>query len=119
MAMKNYMGIVWDRRFFHANDLQQCIADICSMEKRALLNVMDAYRVVKSNGPRGVSQADVVTGKSMFISQDIVAVDTAAARFFSQIEKMPLEHIPYLANGQKLNLGTMDLDKLNIKRIKI
>ena len=25
-AMKNYMGIVWDRRYFHQNDLQQCIA---------------------------------------------------------------------------------------------
>ena len=32
-AMKNYMGIVWDRRFFHQNDLQQCIADICTWQK--------------------------------------------------------------------------------------
>ncbi len=27
ISMKNFMGIVWDRRYWHANDLQQCIAD--------------------------------------------------------------------------------------------
>ena len=42
ISMKNYMGIVWDRGFFHANDLQQCIADVCTYEKRPVLNVVDA-----------------------------------------------------------------------------
>ena len=37
-AMKNYMGIVWDRRFFHQNDLQQCIADICTWQHRGRLS---------------------------------------------------------------------------------
>ena len=30
MAMKNHMGTVRDRWFFHRNDLNQCIADISS-----------------------------------------------------------------------------------------
>lgn len=55
IAMKNHMGIVWDRGYFHKNDLQQCIADICTMDKPAVLNVVDAYRVMKTNGPRGKS----------------------------------------------------------------
>ncbi|MFY9117541.1 MAG: DUF362 domain-containing protein, partial [Dysgonamonadaceae bacterium] len=79
ISMKNYMGIVWDRGYFHANDLQQCIADICTYEKRPVLNVVDAYRIMKTNGPRGKSPSDVVLAKGLFISQDIVAVDTAAA----------------------------------------
>lgn len=33
MSMKNFMGIVWDRRFWHANDLQQCIADCSTYQK--------------------------------------------------------------------------------------
>lgn len=119
ISMKNYMGIVWDRRIFHSTDLQQCIADICTMSKKPVLNIVDAYRVMKTNGPRGISAADVVTAKSLFISQDIVAVDTAAAKFFGQIREMPLEHVGHLANGQSLKLGTMDIDKLNIKRIKL
>lgn len=119
MSMKNHMGIVWDRGFFHQNDLQQCIADICTLQKKAVLNVVDAYRIMQTNGPRGRSASDVVLTKGLFISQDIVAVDTAAAKFFNQVRSMPLDTVGHLANGQALKLGTMDLDKLNIKRIKI
>lgn len=119
ISMKNYMGIVWDRRYFHNNDLQQCIADSCTYAKRPVLNVVDAYRVIKTNGPQGRSDADVVNPKGLFVSSDIVAVDTAAARFFNQIRDMPLDSVSHLANGQNLKLGTMDLDKINVKRIKL
>lgn len=119
IAMKNHMGIVWDRGFFHKNDLQQCIADICTLSKPAVLNVVDAYRVMKTNGPRGKSAADVVHPNGLFVSTDIVAVDTAATRFFNQIETMPLEVVGHLAKGEELQVGTMDLDKLNVKRIKM
>jgi uncharacterized protein (DUF362 family) len=119
ISMKNYMGIVWDRKIFHREDLQQCIADICTYEKQPVLNVVDAYRVMKTNGPQGRSVSDVMQTKGLFISQDIVAVDTAAAKFFNQVREMPLEKVAYLANGQALKLGTMDIDHLNVKRIKI
>jgi len=119
ISMKNYMGIVWDRRIFHGSGLQQCIADVCTYTKKPVLNVVDAYRIVKTNGPQGRSASDVVTTKGLFISQDIVAVDTAATKFFGQVRNMPLDHVGHLANGQKLKLGTMDIDNLNIKRIKI
>lgn len=119
ISMKNHMGIVWDRRFFHRNNLQQCIADVCLLDKKAVLNVVDAYRTLKTNGPRGKSEADVVLTKSLFLSQDIVAVDTAAAKFFGQIEDIPLDHVKHIENGQKLNIGSMDLEKMNIKRIQI
>ncbi|MDR2956031.1 MAG: DUF362 domain-containing protein [Prevotella sp.] len=119
MSMKNYMGIVWDRRIFHRTDLQQCIADSCTYAKKPVLNIVDAYRIVTANGPQGRSAADVANPKGLFISQDIVAVDTAAAKFFNQVKEMPLDHVGHLASGQALKLGTMDIDKLNIKRIKL
>ncbi|MDR1878669.1 MAG: DUF362 domain-containing protein [Bacteroidales bacterium] len=119
ISMKNLMGIVWDRRIFHIRDLQQCIADMCTLSKKPILNVVDAYRVLKTNGPRGKSAADVVNPKGLFLSQDIVAVDTAAAKFFNQLRDMPLENVKHLANGQNLKLGTMDIDRLTIKRIKM
>ncbi len=119
ISMKNHMGIVWDRRIFHSTDLQQCIADACTLQKKPVLNVVDAYRTMKTNGPRGKSSEDVMLTKSLFISQDIVAVDTAAAKFFNQIREMPLDHVGHLADGQTLKLGTMDIDKLNVKRIKM
>lgn len=119
ISMKNHMGIVWDRGFFHQHDLQQCIADICTMSKPAVLNVVDAYRIMKTNGPRGRSASDVVLAKGLFMSQDIVAVDTAAARFFNQVREMPLDKVGHLSKAQELKVGTMDIDKLKVKRIKI
>lgn len=119
IAMKNLMGIVWDRRYFHLHDLQQCIADMCTLEKKSILNIVDAYRVMKTNGPRGKSEDDVVNPKGLFMSQDIVAVDTAATQFFNQIREMPLEHVEHIPNGEKLKLGTTNLQKLNVKKIKL
>lgn len=119
ISMKNYMGIVWDRGYFHANDLQQCIADVCTYDKKPILNVVDAYRLMKTSGPRGKSAADVVLSKGLFISQDIVAVDTAAANFFNQVREIPLEKVGHLTKGEELGVGTMKLDKLNIKRVRM
>ena len=119
IAMKNYMGIVWDRGFFHANDLQQCIADICTWDKKPVLNIIDGYRVMRQNGPQGKSVNDVSTLKTLIISSDIVAADTAAVQFFNQVEKMPLDHVGHIGKGESFQLGTTDLTKLNIKRIRI
>lgn len=119
ISMKNLMGIVWDRGFFHKNDLQQCIADISSLERRPALNVVDAYRLMKTNGPRGRSEADVVNSKALFLSQDMVAVDTAATNFFNQVREMPLTDVGHLSRGESIGVGTMKLDALKIKRVKI
>ncbi len=119
ISMKNYMGIVWDRGYFHANDLQQCIADVCTYSKKPVLNVVDAYRLMKTSGPRGKSPSDVVLSKGIFISQDIVAADTAAANFFNQAREMPLENVTHIAKGEELGIGTMKLDNLNIRRLRI
>lgn len=112
ISMKNLMGVVWDRRYWHRNDLHQCIADYATFRKPDL-NIVDAYSVMKRNGPRGVSEADVVSLKSQIISTDMVAADTAAAKLFG----MDPAEIDYLSYAEKLNVGTMDLSKLNINRI--
>ena len=119
ISMKNLMGIVWDRRFFHANNLQQCIADISTISKKPVLNVVNAYRLMKNNGPRGRSEADVVLSKGLFISQDMVAVDTAATNFFNQVRDMPLADVAHIGIAAKQQVGTMELDKLKIKRVKL
>ena len=112
ISMKNLMGNVWDRGYWHRNDLNQCIADFTSFRKPDL-NIVDAYYVLKRNGPRGVSKGDVVLMKSQIISTDIVAADAAAAKLFG-IE--PAE-IPHIRIASELNLGQIDLSKLNINRI--
>ncbi|MDR2844374.1 MAG: DUF362 domain-containing protein [Candidatus Symbiothrix sp.] len=119
IAMKNYMGIVWDRPYFHNNDLQQCIADICTWQKKPVLNIVDAYRCMRKNGPQGRSVSDTSLLKAVIISPNIVAVDTAAVGLFNQVEKMDINVVEHIANGEKLKLGTQKLDTLKVKRIKL
>ncbi len=118
-AMKNLMGVVWDRRFFHRNDLAQCIADVCTLDKKPVLNIVDAYRAMKTNGPQGKNEGDVVTLKTLIASPDMVAVDTAALKFFNQVVSLPMSEVGYLEGAQSLKVGTTEIDKLNIKRIKL
>ena len=114
MSMKNLMGVVWDRREWHANDLHQCIADFAAQRKPDL-NILDAYTVMKRNGPRGMSLEDVVTMKAQLISTDMVAIDAAGAKLFGA-DPMDIRYIQ-IAADQKV--GRANLDKLNIKRISL
>lgn len=119
ISMKNYMGIVWDRGYLHRHNLQQCIADATTYEKRPVLNIVDAYRIMTQNGPKGKTTDDVQLAKAIFMSTDIVAVDTAATKFFSQYREMSLDNIPYLSMAQNVKVGTMDIDSLKVARIKL
>jgi len=114
LGMKNLMGVVWDRRFYHANNLNQCIADFISWRKPDL-TVIDGYNMLTKNGPRGVSTADVVNLKALIASADIVAADAAATKLFGT-EPDQIEHIKF---ANQMGLGEMDLSKVNISRIKM
>jgi uncharacterized protein (DUF362 family) len=114
VAMKNLMGNVWDRGFWHGNDVHLCITEYATYRKPAL-NIVDAYAVMKRNGPRGVSIDDVQTMKAQLISTDIVAVDAAATKLFG-LDPAQVRHI---AMGAEKGIGRIDLDKLNISRISL
>ena len=114
-CLKNMMGVVWDRQYWHANHLNQCIADYALFEKKPALNVVDCYNVMVKHGPQGVSKEDVVQMKSQIIASDWVAADAAAAKMLG----VPTERIEYISIAHKMGLGNMKLDTLNIKRIKM
>jgi uncharacterized protein (DUF362 family) len=114
VSMKNLMGIVWDRVYWHRNDLNQCIVDFTPVRKPDL-NIVDAYRVMTKRGPRGVSVEDVEAMNSLIISKDIVAADAASAKIFG-VEPATVAHIKLAADS---GLGVMDLTRLSINRIKL
>ncbi|MBE6367251.1 MAG: DUF362 domain-containing protein [Lentisphaerae bacterium] len=113
-AMKNLMGIVWDRRIMHRQGLQQTIPDLTGFRKPDL-NVVDAYRMMMDHGPRGGNLRDVALGKFMLISPDPVAVDAAAVKLLKFDEKQ----VRYLQEAYARKLGEKDLSKLNIQRIEL
>jgi uncharacterized protein (DUF362 family) len=114
-CLKGMMGVVWDRGFWHGNNLHQCIADYSLYEKKPNLNVIDCYNVMTKNGPQGVSREDVAQMQSQIITTDWVAGDAAAAKILglnpSDIDYIPIAH--------KMGAGNMNLESLNIKRIKL
>jgi uncharacterized protein (DUF362 family) len=112
MGMKNLMGNVWDREYWHRTDLHQCIADFATYRKPTL-NVLDAYYVMKQNGPRGISVNDLVAMKSQIISTDIVALDVAGAKLFG----IDPNEVRYIRIAADMKIGRADLENLNIKRI--
>ncbi len=112
VAMKNLMGIVWDRGEWHANDLHQCIADFASYRKPDL-NVVDAYNVMMRHGPRGVSAADVVNMQSQLLSTDLVTADAAAAKLFG----LEPDAVGYIRLASEMGVGRGDLENLAIRRI--
>lgn len=114
IGMKNLMGVVWDRGWWHRNDLHQCVADFATF-KRPELTVIDAYRVLTANGPMGVSVKDTVVMKALLMASDPVVADTAATKLYG----MNPAALPYLGKAQDLGVGTMDLKGLNIKKIRV
>lgn len=114
-ALKNMMGVVWDRGYWHRNNLNQCIADYTLFDRKPALNIMDAYNVMMRNGPRGVSVGDLSNMKSLMISTDWVAIDAAGAKLMGK-EPASIEHIALAA---AMGAGKMDLASMNIHRLKM
>lgn len=110
-AMKNLMGVIWQRVHYHQCGLDNCIAEFCQYRKPDL-NIIDAYRVMTSGGPYGHEPEKNQMKKTLLISQDMVAADSAAAMLLGHKP----EDIPYIKKAHELGIGTMDLSKLNIKK---
>jgi len=111
-ALKNYMGLVWDRGYFHLNNLDACIAE-ASLVRKADLTILDMYRVMKSGGPRGNPSSNMAMLKTIAASTDPVAIDASAAKTLG----FEPSKFGYISRAAKLGLGTDKLENLDIKRI--
>ena len=112
-ALKNFMGLVWDRQYMHAHNLDQCIADAAHYRKPDL-NSIDAYRIMPTNGPRGVTLNDVRTVKYQILSTDIVAADVLACKLL----RTKPEDVRYVALAAKHGLGTDDESRIDVVRLE-
>jgi uncharacterized protein (DUF362 family) len=113
-GMKNLMGVVWDRYEWHRNDLDVCIADFGGWRKPDLI-VVDAFRVVKRNGPRPRSAGDLTELRSLVLATDPVAADAAGAKMLG----LTPHRIGYIELSSTRGTGHMELDLLNVKKITL
>lgn len=113
LCMKNYMGVVDDRRLFH-QDLSTTIADITQFMKPRLC-VLDATRVLTAHGPTGGDLKDVKTLNTVAAGIDIVALDA----FGCELLGHKAADIATVKLGAEYGLGTMDYRSLRLKELQV
>ncbi len=113
MAMKNWMGVIKAPKWWHSNDLPQCIADFCLFMKPTW-TIIDATRCMTSDGPRGGPAADMIYPQQIILSKDQVAADVVTAQLFHD---NPFSAVKYLALARDMDIGETDVANMNIHRI--
>jgi uncharacterized protein (DUF362 family) len=111
LSMKNWMGSVEDRRFWHNNNLHQCIADFSTFLKPKLV-IIDATRIMLTKGPQGPGDLD--HPHELILSTDPVAADAYATTLF---KKEPFE-IGHIKIAHEMGVGCGDLSKVNVERVE-
>ncbi len=109
-AMKNLMGVVKDRGYFHRTDLHRCIAEISGYVKPAL-TVLDATRILLTRGPQGpgeVKQTGIIAA-----GKDFVALDVYGAELLN----VNPQNVPHIAIAASMNLGTADKSKIRVRNV--
>ncbi|MBL7191566.1 DUF362 domain-containing protein [bacterium] len=107
MGLKNYMGLTWDRVIMHRTDLDQAIADLATVRRPDLV-VVDATRILLSNGPSG--PGPVREENTIIASIDPLAADSYAASLF-KLEPRSVKHLKY---AYDMGLGELYTDKMEI-----
>ena len=110
MGLKNMMGLVWDRGFFHRTDLHRTIAELSAFKKPHLI-IMDAIKGITTHGPMG--PGTIREYNQVIFSTDPVATDAYGAELFG----MKATDIGHVAIAAELGIGTIDWKKLNPLRV--
>ncbi|MBN1479723.1 DUF362 domain-containing protein [candidate division KSB1 bacterium] len=109
LGMKNIMGLIGgDRGDLHV-DFDVKITDLNTIIRPAL-TLVDAYRILRRNGPSGGSLEDVEEKRMVIAGIDPVATDARAVQLFG----LEPDKIAYLVQAHKRGLGEVDLTKVAV-----
>ncbi|MCG6551267.1 MAG: DUF362 domain-containing protein [Candidatus Magnetominusculus sp. LBB02] len=107
LSMKNLYGTLGGQRNRLHQDINTSIADL-AFAIRATLTVMDATRILKTNGPTGGSISDVATGDTIIAGTDDVAIDTYTMSFLD----LKAADVPYIQMAERRGVGISDWKSL-------
>ena len=114
LGMKNLMGVAGGERNRFHQQIDQALADLAAFLKPKLV-VLDAIRVLTSNGPVGGNLADVKRKDTVIAGTDQVAVDAYGATLMG----LKPEEIGYIVEGHARGIGTMNFASLAPKMIEL
>jgi len=115
VCMKNYMGVMDNRRPFH-QALPECLTDLTRyMKPQTKLFIVDAIRTLDRHGPSGGNPRDVSVRTTLAAGLDPVALDAFAAELMGRDP----QQIGSIVCGAKAELGTMDYRSLRPVEIAV
>lgn len=114
MGMKNWYGILGGRRNQLHQNIDVSVADLATFI-RPTLTVMDAYRVLVSNGPQGGNLNDVRLMKTVVAGTDPVAIDAYGATLLG----LRAQQIPYITIAHKRALGNSNFEAIDVRHIDL
>jgi len=112
-CMKNYMGVIDNRKLFH-QDIAASLSDITRYMKPRL-TVLDAVRVLTAHGPQGGMQEDVRLKTTVAAGVDVVALESLGAELLG---KKP-QDIATIAKAAQVGLGKIDYRSLALKEFSL
>jgi uncharacterized protein (DUF362 family) len=112
IAMKNWMGAVKDRRYWHRNNLHQCIADFCTFMKPDWA-IVDATKIMLDKGPQGPT-SNMKYPNLLIVSKNQVAADAYSATLFHDIPTK----VKYIKYAGQMGLGPVELSEMNIHKVE-
>ncbi len=104
LGMKNLMGIVEHREIFHNSDKGDRISEL-ARGFRPHLNVMDAWRFMRSGGPESGPTVDI---KRVLVSTKLTELDAVAA---AMVGVRP-SSVPYIESAGRKKMGEIDATKV-------
>jgi len=114
LGMKNWMGIMGGWRGRIHQRIDESLVDL-AMTVKPVLTILDAVRILTDNGPSGGDLKDVKILNTVVAGVDPVAVDA----FGTTLLGMKPADLGSVRIGHQLRLGSMDLGKLSIQRIRV
>jgi len=107
MTMKNWYGLLGERRNVFHQDINTIIAELARMVKPTLV-ILDGTKIMMTNGPTGGSLSDLKQMDTIIASCDAVAADS----FGCTLLNLKPDSLPYLALAEKAGAGVIDYQKL-------
>ena len=86
------------------------IADLANGFKTDL-TIVDAYRILKKNGPVGGRLSDVELKKTVICSRNIFEADVVAVDLFGK----SVDEVDFIDAGFRRGMGQKDIKKINVK----
>ena len=114
IGMKNLFGIIGGRRGKLHRNMGENIADLANGFKTDL-TIVDAFRILKKNGPVGGRLSDVELKKTVICSKNIFEADVVAVDLFGK----SVDEIDFIGAGFRRGMGQKDLKNINIVTFKI